>query len=352
MTDFSFTPISMEHIDMLHKWMHEPHVCQWWGEGKSWSLNDIKEKYIPYTLGYKIQQEQKKPISSFVIKLEDRPIGFIQFYNAFDFPREGFLVNDVWKDHKQSLAAIDFYIGEADCIGMGLGAKALQAFLKNQVFNQFDACLVDPDKNNKAAIKAYAKAGFFTFKNLDSSIIMIAKREETTPINMNKVFFIIGASGSGKTTLVKEIEKMMLPDFKTIYFDSIGVPSMSEMNDKYGGQEQWQRVNTVEWIKHIKREFLSDVNVVFDGQTRPSFIEEGCISIGITKYDVILLDCSDEERRQRLFDRGQKELADENMMNWAKYLRKESEQRGYHIIDNTKLTEQQTVDRLIDYLKT
>ncbi len=59
--------------------------------------------------------------------------------------------------------------------------------------------------------------------------------------------------------------------------------------------------------------------------------------MGITDYDVILLDCSDEERRRRLFDRGQKELADENMMNWAKYLRRESELRGYHIIDITYL---------------
>ncbi len=196
MTNFSFTPLSMEHIDMLHKWMYEPHVWQWWGEGRSWSLNDIKEKYTPYTLGYKIQQEQKKPISSFVIKLEDRPIGFIQFYNAFDFPREGFLVNDVWKDHKQSLAAIDFYIGEADCIGMGLGAKALQAFLKNQVFNHFDACLVDPDKNNKAAIKSYAKAGFSTFQDLDSCIIMIAHKEET-----RNPLIIFGSSRSNGNTL-------------------------------------------------------------------------------------------------------------------------------------------------------
>lgn len=38
------------------------------------------------------------------------------------------------------------------------------------------------------------------------------------------IFFIIGASGSGKTTTVNAIERMQLPDFTILYFDSIGVP--------------------------------------------------------------------------------------------------------------------------------
>lgn len=166
---------------------------------------------------------------------------------------------------------------------------------------------------------------------------------------MKQLFFIIGASGSGKTTVVKEIEKMMLPDFKTIYFDSIGVPSIDEMNDKYGGPEQWQRVKTVEWIEKIKQEFLAKVNIIFDGQTRPSFVEEGCASMDLIKYSVILLDCSDEERRKRLFDRGQKDLADENMMNWAKYLRNECKQRGYQILDTTFLKASETTSQLLNY---
>ncbi len=175
------------------------------------------------------------------------------------------------------------------------------------------------------------------------------KKSKTT-IEINKIFFIIGASGSGKTTVVKRIEKS-LPGFKTIYFDSIGIPSFEEMNQNYGGPEEFQWVKTIEWIKEIKLNFLSNVNVILDGQTRPSFIEEGCKSMGITNYDVILLDCNDEERRRRLFDRGQKELADENMMNWAKYLRRESEQRGYQIIDNTHFQEDQTLAKLINFLK-
>ena len=171
-------------------------------------------------------------------------------------------------------------------------------------------------------------------------------------MKMNNIFFIVGASGSGKTTTLKTIERMQLPGFTTLYFDSIGVPSLQEMTEHYGGPEEWQKSKTAEWISQIRDQFLSSTNILFDGQTRPTFIEEACISENITSYKVILLDCSDEERRRRLFIRGQKELADENMMNWARYLRSECEQRHYRIIDNTKLNEKETVSQLLECLAT
>ncbi len=196
MISLAFKPLSIDHLNLLHKWMQQPHVHQWWSDGKSWSFNDIREKYTPYTLGYKIEQGEKKLIFPFVIEFENRPVGFIQYYNAFDFEREGFCVKEIWKDQNQSLAAIDFYIGEPDCIGKGLAPKALTSFLQQYVFNHFDACLVDPEKNNKAAIKCYAKAGFSTLQDLDSCIIMIAHREET-----KKPLIIFGSSRSDGNTL-------------------------------------------------------------------------------------------------------------------------------------------------------
>jgi dephospho-CoA kinase len=124
------------------------------------------------------------------------------------------------------------------------------------------------------------------------------------------------------------------------------------MTEHYGGPEEWQKFKTTEWISQIRDQFLSSTNILFDGQTRPTFIEESCISENITSYKIILLDCSDEERKRRLFIRGQKELADENMMNWARYLRTECEQRHYQIIDNTKLNEKETVSQLLECLTT
>ncbi len=167
---------------------------------------------------------------------------------------------------------------------------------------------------------------------------------------MNKIFFIIGASGSGKTTIVKALEKNSFLNYTIHYFDSIGVPSFEDMCSLYKGPEEWQRIKTHEWVKQIKEKFLVHSSAILDGQTRPQFIEEACSQQEIPAYEIILLDCSDEKRRERLIKRGQAELADQSMMNWAQYLREQCQQKGYPIINNTQLTINETLNNLLFYL--
>jgi dephospho-CoA kinase len=120
---------------------------------------------------------------------------------------------------------------------------------------------------------------------------------------MKKIFFVTGASGSGKTTVVKALDRVCFPEFKIIYFDSIGVPSLDEMNAKYNGPEEWQKIKTNEWVKTIKETLIDDKHVIFDGQIRPIFIQEACLKNEMRAYEVILFDCSDEERKRRLVER-------------------------------------------------
>ncbi len=54
---------------------------------------------------------------------------------------------------------------------------------------------------------------------------------------MNKLFFVIGASGSGKTTVINALDKAGLSEFKTVYFDSIGVPTLEEIIALKNGKE-------------------------------------------------------------------------------------------------------------------
>ncbi|HEU5114906.1 MAG TPA: hypothetical protein VFT82_04030, partial [Candidatus Paceibacterota bacterium] len=117
---------------------------------------------------------------------------------------------------------------------------------------------------------------------------------------MRKLFFLIGSSGSGKTTAARAVEKMEFLDLVVCYSDSMPVPSTEEMVKKFGSQEEWQRQNTIAWVKKIREEYLAEKDVLFDIQSRPLFIDEACGACGIRDYEVILFDCSDEERRRRL----------------------------------------------------
>jgi len=168
---------------------------------------------------------------------------------------------------------------------------------------------------------------------------------------MNKIYFVIGASGSGKTTVTQALHETGSSNFKTVYFDDIKIPSLEEIYAKYKSPEEWQKAKTIEWVKTIKDTFLPHAHVILDGQTRPAFIEEACIKNEIVNYDTVLFDCSEEQRTQRLIARGQSELANAQMMNWATYLRQESQKRAYHIIDTTDQTIEKTLHVFQNWLK-
>jgi hypothetical protein len=54
---------------------------------------------------------------------------------------------------------------------------------------------------------------------------------------------------------------------------------------------------------------------------------------------VILIDCDDRTRTARLHGpRAQPELADANMMGWARYLREEAKAAGYEILNTGSMT--------------
>lgn len=159
--ELNFTPLQPNHFSLLHRWMNEEHVWPWWGENRTWNLDDIIQKYSTYCEGYKDVGSIRKPIHAYVIEFSAKPIGFIQFYNAYDFPRgKGYILENLPK----SLAALDFYIGDSNFIGKGLGALILIEFLNTHVKPSYKACFVDPDIRNKHAIRTYEKAGFYEIK--------------------------------------------------------------------------------------------------------------------------------------------------------------------------------------------
>lgn len=166
----------------------------------------------------------------------------------------------------------------------------------------------------------------------------------------HKIFFVIGASGSGKTTVLSRLGKEILLQCSLKHFDSIGIPSFIQMKKTHGSLEEWQRVKTCDWVEKLTKEDLLKSHVIFDAQIRPSFISEACEKYG-AKYEVVLFDCSDNERKTRLKQRGHPELADTNMMNWAEFLRNECINRHYKIIDSTHMSVDQTLKQFLLWLE-
>jgi dephospho-CoA kinase len=151
----------------------------------------------------------------------------------------------------------------------------------------------------------------------------------------NQILFLIGASGAGKTAVAERLESGNSASLKVCYFDRIGVPHMSDMIRDFGSGEEWQRIKTHEWVQSIKNQYLPLSDVLLDGQTRPGFIEEACGASRTTSFRIVLLDCADEVRRARLTKRHQADLATDQMMEWARYLRNDCRRRGLPIVDTT-----------------
>ena len=152
----SLMPLGEEHFPLMLKWLNVPHVKRWYSSGIEWTLQQVQEKYTDYTKGFSLLQGKAIRIDAFVFTADKTPVGYIQYYNAYDFPRDGYEFQKL----PQSLGAVDLFLGEAACFGKGLGHKALMLLLKKHVFLRFDYAFVDPDTRNLPAIKMYEKAGF------------------------------------------------------------------------------------------------------------------------------------------------------------------------------------------------
>ncbi|TRB19687.1 AAA family ATPase [Rhizobium rhizogenes] len=163
---------------------------------------------------------------------------------------------------------------------------------------------------------------------------------------------LTGASGAGKTTIAAAIERVFSQEIDVLYKDRIGVPSAQEMADKFGSVEGWQRAATFEWMARLSPLLTQGRRVLFEGQSRLSFLAEAAEHAGIESYSCILVDCDDEIRTKRLStDRGQPDLANADMMNWASFLRNEASACGCEILDTSNLTLEQGVERVLRELR-
>lgn len=90
-----------------------------------------------------------------IAEVDGRPIGFLQI---IDPAREE---THYWGDVEEDLRAIDIWIGEAGCLGRGLGTRMMRLAVE-RCFDDpaVKAILVDPLASNARAQRFYERLGF------------------------------------------------------------------------------------------------------------------------------------------------------------------------------------------------
>lgn len=171
----TFEPLTENHFSLLLKWLETPHVKAWWDQDVHWTPELIEQKYRDYV-------NRGNSIKSYIICIEYKPIGYIQYYNVHDFPR-GY--NFETMKLPESCAAIDWYIGEIEFVGCN-GQEVLKSFLDCYVFINFGNVFVDPDTANTRAIRVYEKVGFKKIDQINEiGVTLMIKNNKKQPVNQN-----------------------------------------------------------------------------------------------------------------------------------------------------------------------
>lgn len=123
------------------------------------------------------------------------------------------------------------------------------------------------------------------------------------------IYIISGASGSGKTTIIPDLKTILKKDISIYDFDDIGVPKDADT--------LWRQASTEKWLQRLLSE---NKDVCLLGQIVLGEILACPCAQKIDKLSFCLLDVSDIERIRRLEQRNTYG-ADQNMLNWAAWLR-------------------------------
>jgi aminoglycoside 6'-N-acetyltransferase len=136
---------------LMLAWLNMPHVANWWNpEQIELTLASVKADYPR-------DMPPDDPTRNCIIEIDQRPIGFIQFYPWDAFPDE---VRELRVDMPKSYWGVDIFIGELDQVNHGYGSRAV-ALVSDYLRKHHGATGVAlvVAKDNSRAQRAYEKAG-------------------------------------------------------------------------------------------------------------------------------------------------------------------------------------------------
>ena len=106
----SFVPVADGHLSMLHAWLSEPHVRQWWGDPDK-EVELIREGCAT------------GEVEGFIFHLADKPAGYIQSWTPSQYDEEPWA-----RDLPADVPGVDIFIGPPEMTGRGVASLVLKAF--------------------------------------------------------------------------------------------------------------------------------------------------------------------------------------------------------------------------------
>lgn len=153
--DVTFRRVTLADLPLLDGWLRQPHLQEWWGDP------DEEVGYIRDML------DGRDSTEPYLFLLNDAPAGYIQIWHCDDARVEPWLSKAPWLRHlPRGCVGVDLSIGDGAQLSKGTGSHVLRAFVDGLYARGFDDIIIDPDRTNARAIRAYEKAGFVAIPEL------------------------------------------------------------------------------------------------------------------------------------------------------------------------------------------
>jgi aminoglycoside 6'-N-acetyltransferase len=138
---YAFRPAARSDLPLIAVWLAAPHVARWWGRPAD-ELRNIEAAIVDPT------------VAAFIVLIDGDPAGYLQSYAIHAE------AGHPYSDQPPGSVGIDLLVGVAGLVGKGHGSRLIDAFVRGEFAAGAPRVVTDPDPENRAAIRAYARAGF------------------------------------------------------------------------------------------------------------------------------------------------------------------------------------------------
>lgn len=157
---FTFRRLANEDLPLLHHWLNEPGVVEWW-EGDDVSWDAVVADHSP---------DNDEPCEEHLGLIDGEPVGWIQCYAVDDYDDEDEVIAWFGLGYPDTGAGIDYLIGDPGERGSGRGSAMIRAYIDQVVWPEHPEWTdvgASPQRANVASCGALRKAGLTLFGSFE-----------------------------------------------------------------------------------------------------------------------------------------------------------------------------------------